>query len=66
MSMNADRKEIREATNQMNELLHYEELLWMQRSRISWLREGDCNTQFFHRKAVWRARKNRIKMLVDD
>ena len=38
----------------------------MQRSRITWLREGDRNTQFFHRKAVWRARKNRIKALIDE
>lgn len=38
----------------------------MQRSRIDWLREGDRNTNFFHRKAVWRARKNRINSLVDE
>ncbi|XP_073360138.1 uncharacterized protein [Aegilops tauschii subsp. strangulata] len=66
MSMNADRKDIREETDRMNELLYREEMLWMQRSRIAWLREGDRNTQFFHRKAVWRARKNRIKALIDE
>ena len=37
MSMNADRKEIREATDRMNELLYREEMLWMQRSHIAWL-----------------------------
>ena len=66
MSMNADRKEIREATDRMNELLYREEMLWMQRSRVAWLREGDRNTRFFLRKAVWHARKNRINSLVDD
>ena len=66
MSMNADMKEIREATDRMNELLYREEMLWMQRSRVAWPKEGDRNTWFFHRKVVWRVRKNRIKSLVDE
>jgi hypothetical protein len=47
MSMNADRREIRAVTDKMNELLYREEMMWMQRSRIDWLREGDKNTNFF-------------------
>jgi hypothetical protein len=46
LSMNADREEIRVVTDQMNELLYREEMMWMQRSRIDWLREGDRNTNF--------------------
>jgi hypothetical protein len=65
MRDNAPTQTIRETTDAMNELLYKEEMLWLQRSRISWLKEGDRNTKFFHRKAVWRARKNRIKSLVD-
>jgi hypothetical protein len=38
-------------------------MLWLQRSRITWLKEGDRNTQIFHRKAKWRASKIRIKRL---
>jgi hypothetical protein len=62
---NAPMGEIRETTDLMNELLYREEMLWLQRSRVSWLKEGDRNTKFFHRKAVWRARKNRISSLKD-
>jgi hypothetical protein len=66
INMNADHMEIRAVTDRMNELLYREEMMWLQRSRINWLREGDRNTKFFHSKAVWRARKNRIKKLRDD
>ena len=51
--------------NKMSELLYQEEMMWLQRSRIDWLKEGDRNTQFFHRKVVWRAGKNKVKSLVD-
>ena len=47
MLMNADRCEIRKVTYKMNELLYREELMWMQHSRITWLKEGDQNTIFF-------------------
>ena len=50
----------------MNELLYQEEMLWLQRLRINWLKEGDRNTKYFQSKAVWRARKNKIRELVDD
>jgi hypothetical protein len=62
---NADQREIRQTADHMQELLYREELLWLQRSRITWLKEGDKNTRFFHQKAVWRARRNKIKKLKD-
>jgi hypothetical protein len=30
---------------------------------VKWLREGDRNTNFFHRKVNWRQSKNRIKRI---
>ncbi|XP_062232870.1 uncharacterized protein LOC133930222 [Phragmites australis] len=55
--------QIREVREKLDELLFREEIMWRQRSRTSWLKEGDRNTRYFHRKASWRARKNRVTKL---
>jgi hypothetical protein len=47
----------------MDEILYREEMMWLQCSRIAWLKEGDKNTNFLHMKAVGRAKKNKIKRL---
>ncbi|CAM8943394.1 unnamed protein product [Rhodiola kirilowii] len=52
--------------NEIDEWLIREETMWAQRSRISWLSEGDNNTRFFHLKANARRRVNTISNLVDN
>jgi hypothetical protein len=61
-----ERRAIRKITDRMDELLYREEMMWLQRSRLTWLKEGDRNATYFHRQAVWHARKNKIKRPKDD
>ncbi|KAL0425617.1 UNVERIFIED_CONTAM: putative mitochondrial protein [Sesamum radiatum] len=46
--------------NELESFAAHEETVWRQRSKILWLREGDRNTGFFHRKASHRFRTNSI------
>lgn len=43
-----------------------EELMWHQRSRAMWLKEGDKKTRFFHNKASQRKKVNEIKKIKDE
>jgi hypothetical protein len=59
-------KDKKRIEKEMDSLLEQEEIYWKQRSRIEWLREGDRNTNFFHRKSTWRKKKNTISKLKKD
>lgn len=41
-----------------------EEILWIQRSRVSLSRECNQNTKFFHKRASARRKINRINLLI--
>ena len=51
---------------EMNKLLDAQEVMWRQRSRISWLKHGDKNTSFFHTKASSRYQRNTIQGVLDE
>ncbi len=51
---------------EVNVLVEKEEVFWRQGSRVSWLKEGDRNTQFYHACASQRQKTNTILGLRDD
>lgn len=55
----------RSLENRIAALLRKEEVFWLQHFRVSWMREGDRNTKFFHRVASGRKRRNWIEEIED-
>ena len=49
---------------ELEDLLLKEEVQWRQKSRVKWIKEGDCNSKFFHRVATGRRSRKFIKSLI--
>lgn len=61
-----DQFEVQQALQRRyNELLSQDEIYWRQRSRVLWLKDGDRNSAFFHRRASNRKSRNKVKGLND-
>uniref|UniRef100_A0A2N9G1X1 DUF4283 domain-containing protein n=1 Tax=Fagus sylvatica TaxID=28930 RepID=A0A2N9G1X1_FAGSY len=58
--------EVNVLRREVNVLAEKEEIFWRQRSRVSWLKEGDRNTKFYHACASQRKKANQISGLRDD
>lgn len=58
--------EIKSINGEIDELEGREEVYWAQRSRQDWLKDGDKNTGFFHKKADQRRHRNTIRGVFDD
>ncbi|KAL8159526.1 LOW QUALITY PROTEIN: hypothetical protein V2J09_001063 [Rumex salicifolius] len=50
---------------ELDSTLAQEEAIWRQKSKESWLLDGDRNTGFFHASTVTRRRRNRVEALLD-
>ncbi|KAL2942001.1 ELKS/Rab6-interacting/CAST family member 1 [Bienertia sinuspersici] len=51
---------------ELDEVLYQEELLWYQKPRVDWLRDGDRNTSFFHLSTIKRRWRNHIVAIKDE
>ena len=51
---------------ELEDLLLKEEFHWRQNSRVKWIKEGDCNSNFFHRMASGRRSRKFIKFLISE
>ena len=40
---------------------HSKESIIRQKTRIKWLKEGDCNSRFYHMTVNWKQRKNMLR-----
>lgn len=58
--------EITEVQVELNLEADKEELFWEQQARANWLKNGDQNTNYFHKVSVQRHFRGRIKELQDD
>ncbi|KAA3468552.1 reverse transcriptase [Gossypium australe] len=57
--------EITDVQMNLNWVVDKEELFWEQHARVNWLKNGDCNTSYFHKVAVNRQFHGRIIALED-
>lgn len=53
----------KEAQKDLERVLEMEEIMWRQKSRVQWLKEGDKKMKFFHRMASARRALNHIHHL---
>ena len=51
---------------ELEDLLLKEKVQWRQKSRVKWIKEGDCNSKFFHRMSTGRRSTKFIKSLISE
>jgi hypothetical protein len=59
------KKEENQMIQEWEERCKKEETLWCQKYRIRWLKEGERNTEFFHRTTIARKSHNKILKIRD-
>ena len=57
-------EQVRILRGEVHDLMVKEDVMWHQRARVEWLKNGDLNTSYFHSRATQRNKKNFISKLV--
>ncbi|RVW39554.1 Transposon TX1 uncharacterized 149 kDa protein [Vitis vinifera] len=60
LSQRASRK------GELEELILREEIHWRQKAKVKWVKEGDCNSKFYHKVANGRRNRKYIKELENE
>lgn len=50
----------------LNEAYKEEEEFWSRKATVTWLKEGEKNTKFFHAVTNERRKRNKIEVIVDE
>ncbi|KAG4122997.1 hypothetical protein ERO13_D11G305506v2 [Gossypium hirsutum] len=50
-------EEMRSLNLELGEMIKFKESVWRQKSRMTWLKDGDSNTAFFHRAVKIKAKR---------
>lgn len=53
-----------ELQQEIKEVLKHEELLWFQKSKSIWPRNGDRNTSYLHSRTLAKRKRNKIEGLI--
>ena len=53
-------------THKIDVLWEREEKYWLQRARVNWLRDGDANTNFFHKTTQQHRARNKVVRIQTD
>ena len=51
---------------ELEELILREEIHWRQKAKVKWVKDGDCNSKFFHKVTNDRRNRNFIKFLENE
>lgn len=59
-------KKVKDAKGNLPTILLQEEIMWREKSRIKWLKEGDRNTPFSHATCKAKANRAKIQLQMED